>query len=191
MINIGYYLYEMEPDNLPIENTTSKVCANCGSPVIKRKDFPHPYAKKCRTTFIKFPIPGKIKIFGAAILVIFLLTMIKMPANLSTAVHFKRGKNAAEKKLYHTAQKEFLIVKQKKPGYSKINEYLVLASFYNQDLKLFGEYVSTLENKQSENEEIYNELNQIIKSASGYITSDSLNALLKIYGSEDSIPAHI
>lgn len=177
--------------NTASEITASSVprgCINCNHPIIE-EGYPNRLCASCRQNFIKFPIPLWIKLFGGAILVVLLFSMVSLPQTIYVGVEFAKGKKALDKHNYVTAQKGFEIVSKKEKKYIEGKGYLMMAAFYNQDFQTFGEMYKELEGTKIENEDLYNELGLLLNKAVLYYPSDSLSALFKKYNDNfNSIP---
>ena len=165
----------------------SKVCASCSHPVIE-PGYATSLCKDCRTQFINFPIPPGIKIFGAVLGVVLLFAMFSLPKNLTTGIHYQRGKDAIKEDNYFTAQRELNAVIKKVPAFLEAKEYLAIASFYNYDLETFAKLIQELQGKKIEDADIYEKLNQLTEKASNYFPSDSFMTVFSNYHSWDSIP---
>jgi tetratricopeptide (TPR) repeat protein len=181
----------MEQDHHPTEEVPSRSgCAQCGHPVIE-EGHATPLCTDCRRAFIRFPIPKAIKVFAGVLVLVLLFAMVKVPQNLSAGVHLKRGKKAMRQSNYFTAQNEFEKVRKAVPGYTGIEEYLAIASFYNQDMKTFFEVADHLGGKKVEDEDLYGELNRLMEKSANYVPPDSFFAFFETYHSFDSIPENV
>jgi predicted Zn-dependent protease len=174
----------MEQD---LEATPQPGCANCGHMIIEH-GHPTPLCTDCRAKFIKFPVPWPIRIFAGAVLVILVFAMANLPRNLSTAIHYERGKEAIEHANYITARKELSTVIKNFPHFDEAKEYMVVASFRDQDIPTFFSLLQELEGKQVADLSLYSEIKQMANQASGYFPSDSLMTIANKYHSLDSIP---
>jgi predicted Zn-dependent protease len=173
-----------------LEAASQPGCANCGHMIIEH-GHPTPLCTECRTKFIKFPIPWPIRIFAGLVLVILVFAMANLPRNLSTAIHYERGKEAIEHSKYATARKELSSVIKNFPQFNDAKEYMVIASFRNQDIPTFFSLLQELEGKQVEDLSLYSEIKQMANHAPEYFPSDSLMAIAEKYHSLDSIPVAV
>jgi predicted Zn-dependent protease len=189
MTILVYNLKSMEQNNQPLEEKSlfPGGCANCGHPVVEQ-GYPTPLCKDCRAKFINFPIPAGIKIFAGVIGVILVIAMFKAPKNFSAGIHYQRGKEAIQKANFLTAQNELTKVIKKIPGFESAKEYLVIASFHNQDMETFAKVMQELVGKKVEEEGLFAEINELTQKASNYFPSDSFMVLFTKYNSFDSIP---
>jgi len=156
----------------PIEQTEPNKCANCGSSWIEQ-GYPTPLCSDCRQRFIKFPIPGLIKLFGLAIVAIVLISMIRLPQNISLGIHKARGEKAFKNRQYQTAQDEFGSVLKTAPQYTSAKMNRAMSSFYLQDYKSLLSDLGELEGKEIENQGLYSQLVNISNQLTDYLPSDT------------------
>jgi tetratricopeptide (TPR) repeat protein len=172
----------------PAGEPQSDKCVHCGSPWIE-KGFPTPLCADCRKAFIKFPIPGVIKIFFLIIIAVVLVAMIRLPDNISLGVHQVRGEKAFKNRQYVTAQKEYKSVVDKLPNYMDAKINLTLASFYAQDFGSFVALIGQLEGKMIEDRDLFGKLSYVMSQMEGYVPSDSFLSMRKTYAdSAGNIP---
>jgi len=174
-------------EDIQTEKHQGTGCVSCNHPIVS-KDGPTPLCEACREKFIKFPIPLWIKIFGGCIAVIFLFAIVKLPGNLSMGIHVEKGKKAIRQKNFLTAQKELEVATKKLPGNIEAKANLMIAAFYNGDLKTMSEAWADLTEKQIEDNDLFASLQDIIARTEDYVPGDSLTALSEKYKTADSIP---
>jgi hypothetical protein len=106
---------------LPAEHhePAGPVCAGCEGPLYEQKGRT-PICNECRERFIRYPIPGWIKIFGGAILLLMVFGLTRLPANLSAAIHQKRGERAMAEHRYATAQRANLYRREPAPAHCRL-----------------------------------------------------------------------
>jgi hypothetical protein len=165
-----------EPDNTPAPN----VCISCGSPAIL-PGYPNKLCAPCRDKFIKFNVPAWVKLFGAGIVVIMLISINWLPGNLKAALALARGENAELNHNYITEQNELEKAKKLVPGSIDILAHLMIASFNNDDFKTVFAVSNDLEHKSIEDTVLFNKLNDIIARTKDYFPSDTLTKMLGIY----------
>lgn len=179
----------MQQDELLSEETPSpqKGCANCGHPVIESGHVTN-LCSDCRKKFIRFPIPLPIRLFGIGIALVVIFAMFSLPKNLSLGIHYKKGKEAAERRDYVTAQQELTNVVKNTPNFIEAKTHLAVASFYNLDFQTFLAMTEKLEGKEIEDADMYGKLNNLIDHLGEYLPLDSFLSIINTYGSIDSIP---
>ncbi len=165
-------------------------CLNCGSHNIET-GFKNPLCKECRERFIKYPIPLAIKIFAIAVAVVMIISMVKLPKNISAAIHLKRGKDAETEANYLTAQKEYEKTVELIPDLFEAKCHLLVASFRNMDFRTLLNTSKDIEGKLIEDQSLYSNMSAVMQSVNDYFPSDSFNALMEKYHSSDSIPAGV
>ncbi len=158
----------------------SPTCANCGVPIADagRRT---PLCSACREQFIRFPFPAWVRIFGAAVLLLLVLALSTLPHTLGVGIRYKRGEAAEEKHNYVTAQRELEIVVKKEPSFVNAQCRLLLAAFYNNDLRTMAEVFQKLEGQKVENDDLYKEVNDVIREANDYYPGDSLSKFVGRY----------
>jgi tetratricopeptide (TPR) repeat protein len=176
-----------QPEVAEAEVEPAIVCANCNVPV-DHSGSGTPLCISCRDHFVKYPIPLWIKLFGLGILLILFISFIGLPQSLSTGIHFKRGKKAAEDHNYITAQKEFQAVASQYPGYLEAQAQLFVAAYHNRDLPTLFATSNKLEGKRIDDESLFNLVNRLMLDIKDDFPSDSFTTLIQRYGSYDSIP---
>ena len=175
-------------ENTSLQEPGSNICSHC---TIRSINPTHvtPLCDECREAFIKFPIPVWIKLFGAGVGVILLLALFNLPAQLSTAIHLERGKNAAKSHKFLTAQRELRQALKKVPNSIEGQAYMMISSYYNLDMEEFGKLATKLGSKSIEDQELYSWLDDVAGSASGLYPSDSFIVVMREYDDVlDSIP---
>jgi tetratricopeptide (TPR) repeat protein len=182
---------------LPYPNTTAiwpaehhepagPVCAGCEGPLYEQKGRT-PICNECRERFIRYPIPGWIKIFGGAILLLMVFGLTRLPANLSAAIHQKRGERAMAEHRYATAQRELQLAVKAQPTYIEGSLRLLIAAYYNEDYETAALTSQTLEGKKIDDDELFTAASDIVDKLNRHYPSDSLQAF--IAGREESVDA--
>jgi tetratricopeptide (TPR) repeat protein len=172
-----------------IQNTSSSVpeenkgCINCGHPVVV-KGFPNALCESCRDSFIKHPIPKGIKIFAAAIAIVFLFSIYKIPKDILLGIHLDKGNTALEERKYITAQKELQIAVDKLPGNLEAESNLLIASFYNEDFKTYANIFKRIADRNYEDQDLYTRVETVVAEVNNYFPSDSFTVVLKQYNDD-------
>ena len=177
----------MESNLAEQEPVKAVVCANCSHPIIE-PGFKTALCSDCRALFIKFPIPVWVKFFGGLIVLLVAFSMINLPKNISTAMHFDRGVDAISAKKYLTATRELSGIVKKEPEFTEAKEHLAIAAFYNGDLPLFSELMKQLNGKLEDDLTLYSQLTDVLSKAENYYPTDSFYKLIESRHSMDSIP---
>jgi len=162
-------------------------CANCGKTRVELIP-PTGLCNDCREKFIKFPVPLAIKLFAVLVVGAMVFAAFRVPKNISAAVHYNRGRKEIRERHYLSAQRDLVLSLQYAPTYQKAQEYLVIASFYNNDFTKFGEVLNQLQGKEVKESDLYQEINELINKAANYYPPDTILQLYEKYGSWDSIP---
>jgi len=165
-----------EPENTPAPN----VCIGCGSPAIL-PGYPNKLCALCRTKFIKFNVPLWVKLFGAGILVIMVISIIWLPGNLKAALALARGEKAELNRNYVTEQNELEKARKLVPGSIDILSHLMIAGFYNSDFKTVLSVSNDLEHKTIEDTILFNKLTDVIARTKDYFPSDTFTRVLGVY----------
>jgi hypothetical protein len=163
------------PEETKLEQDSGR-CVNCEISVAV-PGYRTALCDECRKHFIKFPIPLWIKIFGGGICLILLFALFTFPDHLSTAIHLKRGENAANNNRFVTAKKELEPVVAKYPQHVKARAYLMLSSFYNEDYRAFARYASELEGKDLDDKKLLARLLTAENNLKNYFPDDSLSLM--------------
>jgi tetratricopeptide (TPR) repeat protein len=158
-------------------------CANCGSNSAEY-DSPSKLCAECRTKFVRFPIPLWIKGFGLGIAIIVVLSLTKLPSQLSLGVSLERGKTAIEERNYFTAQQQLEDFTVKVPESEEGQAYLLIASFHNHDFEIFSKAYSKLEGKKVENSALYEEVSSLLNLADNYFPTDAFDTLIRRYDND-------
>lgn len=169
-------------DELPIDesqkSTHKETCIECDHPVVL-KGYPNALCETCRENFIKFPIPKWIKIFAACIGLLLVFSMAKLPGNILTGMHLKKGITAVEEKRFITAQKELEQVESSIPDNQETESYLLLAAYHNRDLVTFIRMFEQLKDKNFEDQELFKMVEDKINQAHYFFPDDDFNALIQ------------
>jgi tetratricopeptide (TPR) repeat protein len=166
----------------------STVCAACGLPVNEQAKGTL-LCGPCRSQFIAYPIPVALKIFGGLLLCVLLFSLLTLPKNIQTGIHYKRGLVALEKKNFMTAETEFNTVLEKEPDYLDARCRVLIASFYNHHFPVFISTSESLENKKIEDEELFTQMQSLVTRASSFFPKDSFVQIMQRYKMDtDSVP---
>lgn len=168
---------EMNNDH-PVERKGG--CVQCNHPIVV-PNVPTPLCEDCRNSFIKFPIPNWIKIFGGAVCLVVIFSMYKLPRNLMTGVHLEKGKTAISEKRYRTAQEQLEKFEQRVPDNIEANSYLLIAAYYNSDMATVTRLFNKLESQNFEDRALLEQVEIAVGNASTNFPGDSLRLLLEPY----------
>ncbi len=110
-----------------------QICSNCRQePALE--GYPNPFCANCRNNFIKYPIPKWIYGFGAIILLVMALSIIRIPPYIHTAIEFGKAQNAMKAHKYFTAQNHLKTVLQNAPAFNNGKASMFIAAAYNFDV---------------------------------------------------------
>jgi hypothetical protein len=167
---------EPEVSNAPEENS----CINCGSPDIV-DGHRNKLCAPCRQKFIKFPIPLWVKLFGAGIAVIMVISLIWLPRNIKAAVYLSRAEKAEAGLNYVTEQKELEKAKALVPGSLDIQSHLAIAAFYNEDLPAIIEADKIISTRNFEDTALLRKVENVMNGLRDYFPSDTFTNVLGRY----------
>jgi thioredoxin-like negative regulator of GroEL len=156
------------------------VCRNCDSPNVLH-GHPMLLCGDCRTKLINYPIPLWVKLFGAGIGVVLLISMIWLPKNLSAAISLTRAEKAEKRHDYVTGQRELEKAQKIVPNSTDVLEHLMIASYYNNDFATLYDASARLQNKTIEDSAIYEQLTTILNETKQYTPSDTFATAFKQY----------
>jgi tetratricopeptide (TPR) repeat protein len=163
------------------ENTSGQnVCISCGSPEILQ-GFRNKLCAPCRTKFIKFPIPLWVKLFGAGIAAIMLISIIWLPRNLSAAIALSRAEKAEQNRDYVSEQHELETARNVAPGSIDVLSHLMIASFYNNDFRTVISVSGGLQNKTFDDTVLFNKLNYVMIRVKECFPSDTFTKYFDEY----------
>jgi tetratricopeptide (TPR) repeat protein len=165
-------------------------CLNCGSPDII-KNVPNALCADCRNAAVKFPIPAWVKIFGGAILVLVIFTLVNLPHSLTLGLNLERGIAAEAEHNFVTAQRYFGQVIRIDSANTEANEHLMIAAYYNSDISLFIQAANNIGDKSLEQDELFNRANALSAKSRYYFPSDSFYTIIQQYTSANDIPDSI
>lgn len=170
------------------EATTKPSCARCDCALINHH-FKSNVCSDCRLYFIKYPIPPKIKAFGVGVLLLLLYALSSLPDNIKTGIHLKRGKVAAEKKAYATAQKEFAEVVKREPKFIEAQCRLLIAAYRNDDFTTVVNTYPAIDGKEIDDDNLYNEVEHTLLAVQRALPTDSFGVFIEEQKTTiDSIP---
>ncbi|MDB5128472.1 hypothetical protein [Mucilaginibacter sp.] len=165
-----------ETDNKP----EIPVCPNCNSTDILH-GYPMPLCHDCRAKLINYPIPLWVKLFGAGICIVLIISLIWLPKNLTAAISLSRAEKAEKNLDFVTSQRELEKALKIVPTSVDILEHLMIASYYNNDLLTLNDASIKLQNKPIEDTAIYNKLSYIIDETKLYAPSDTFAKTFQQY----------
>ena len=148
------------------------ICPNCNSTDILH-GYPMPLCHDCRAKLINYPIPLWVKLFGAGIGVVLIISLIWLPKNLTAAISLSRAEKAGKSHNYITAQRELEKAQKIVPNSVDVLEHLMIASYYNNDFATLSDASAKLQNKTIQDTAIYNQLTYILDEAKLYTASDT------------------
>ncbi len=186
------------PDIPPV-NTEQQICSNCRQePALE--GFPNPFCEGCRNKFIKYPVPGWIYGFGAIILMVMVLSIIRIPPYISTAIELGKAQNAMKAHKYVTAQKHLKTVLQNAPAFANGKASMFIASAYNFDLEVARQMYAEMNGVNVDiDEDLQTEANTAMNYVSAMLaydttmderlttaSKDSTSGLLRLYQQVDT-----
>lgn len=180
----------MEQLELSEKENASKGCMNCGHPIIEA-GYPNPLCSDCRQQFIKYPIPLYVKLFAAAIALVMLYSITKLPHNFSTIVHFERGLQSEKRHDFTTARQEFDKALGNIPDLMKAKCHLMIAAYEEMDFRTVYLLSNELNGKEIEDQELLDKMTRAVKGVNSYLPADSFVKIMERYGSVDSIPVQV
>jgi len=167
-------------ENLNPETEQKPVCATCGNPEIL-EGYPIKLCNDCRNKFIQFPIPVWVKLFGAGIAVILLVSAIWLPQNLGAAIALSRAENAEKNRDYLTEQRELEKAKKSVPNSIDILGHLAVASFYNFNLGTTDSTINALQKRNFEDTALLHNINYIIDELKSFYPSEAFDTAFTKY----------
>lgn len=173
----------MNDQNNLEEAAPAKGCINCGSPAILQ-GYPNALCESCREGFIKYPVPLWIKIFAAAIGLIFVFSLYKIPKNIALGMHLDKGEKAMDAKRYLTAEKELKIALRASPENLELQSKLMISSFYNGDLGTYDSLVRILQSKNFEDQDLFSKVSTVVSSANNYYPQEAFGVLYARYNND-------
>ena len=179
-----YVFYKLRA-NLTLMNEDLNQVQGPGEPAAETPDERNYLSFEERQEYLKLNIPNWVKLFGAGVAVIFIISVIKLPKNLSVGIHLARAEKAIKAQKYKTAQHEAATVLKILPDNKKALSDLMIASFYNGDLSTFIACSNALEGVDFEKDEMdtYYTLELLMKKADLMMPSDSLYHISRVYDS--------
>jgi Tfp pilus assembly protein PilF len=164
-------------ENSPANRPPGPVCIGCDQPLYEIPERT-PLCTECREAYIRYPIPLKIKLFGAGVLALLVISLFSLPKSLGTAIHLKRGKEAMADHRFVTAQKELEKAVSAEPEYLEAQCQLLVAAYHNQDYATMSRVSFALEGKKIEDESLYQSAQDAVERAGYHFPSDSLEAFV-------------
>ncbi|MCC6583345.1 MAG: hypothetical protein IT271_06555 [Chitinophagales bacterium] len=161
-----------------IEPAGGNKCASCGSPHLTEGKTP--LCSECREKFINYPIPNSIKAASFVILLIVVFSLVTFPAQLNSILLLEKAKKAIENKEYVTAEKNLEKFISKNPNHLEANSYLLITSYYNDELDKMNTAYLKIQDEKYEDEELLAKVENTIKSAGICFGSDSLHNYMEV-----------
>ncbi|RKR81599.1 hypothetical protein BDD43_1748 [Mucilaginibacter gracilis] len=166
-------------------------CVNCGNPQIV-EGYANALCKPCRDGFNKLSIPLWVKLFGAFVLLLFVVAIFEIPTNFSTALSLAKAEKAEKEGKYLTSQRELEKIIDKAPDAIEIPGHLLIAAFYNLDYKTLGQMARKLTGKTFEDTALVHQINYLESKANNYFPTDSFMVVAKPYNAKfDAIPESV
>ncbi|TSD67688.1 hypothetical protein FFF34_009960 [Inquilinus sp. KBS0705] len=173
-------------DNAPLETEgpiEENNCVICNIPSVI-EGHPTRLCADCRRKLINYPIPLWVKLFGAATLVLMIISLISLPGNFGAALAISRAIKAENHLNYVTEQRELESARKVAPNSVDVLGHLMIASFNNMDIETVFSASNDLSKKPIEDTALYNQLSYIIDESKLYIPSDSLYNITQRYGNK-------
>ncbi len=180
----------MESEALTVpeaQQPENKGCIACGHPIVV-EGYPNRLCESCREKLIRYPVPKWIWLFGAGVLVLLLLSLSRLPANFSAALHFEKGKKAETDHRYMTAYREFAAVNRRFPDLIEPKTHMAIAAYMNYDLASFARLTSELSDKNIEDADVFSELNTMVGKVGDYLPHDPFDSYFSRYEKAGDIP---
>ena len=173
--------------NVSYSPQEKNICANCREE-LALVGYPNPLCGACREKFIKYPIPKWIYAFGAGVLVVMLVAMIRVPEYIELAMNMGKAQKAIEEHRYITAEKNLEKVLAKFPELEEAKAYMLIAASYNLHLELAQRMYSTLTNKKlTIDADVKREAEQAISFIAAMAASDTVMPARIAIAANDSV----
>ncbi|MES2279141.1 MAG: hypothetical protein V4592_24125 [Bacteroidota bacterium] len=167
-------------DQLSPNPETNNNCIKCNSPDILA-GYPNKLCAPCRQSLINFPIPLWVKLFGAGVAVVMLISLIWLPGNLKAAIALERAEKAEKSLNYVTAQRELEKARKIVPGSVDVLSNLLIAGFNNTDFSAVATAFQGLKDKKITDTVLFNKLTHVVNLSTEYFPSDSFRVAFKDY----------
>ena len=169
---------EQTPGEQPLQEEINPLCQHCHTnPILE--GYPSPLCDSCRKKFIRFPIPAWVKGFGAGVIVLVLVGLISFPKQINIGIHVKRAEIALSSKKFLTAERELQKVLIAAPEMKTAKTDMLIASYYNMDMRSFVTTLNELKDVTFENSPGFKTAQDLVEDAKNFFPSDSLSDLLK------------
>jgi tetratricopeptide (TPR) repeat protein len=155
-------------------------CINCNSPDVLT-GYPNKLCAPCRQSLINFPIPMWVKLFGAGVLVVMVISMIWLPQNFSAAINLEKAEKAEKKHEYLTEQRELEKAMKIAPKSEELLLHLAIASFYNADFKTLFNCTEALKDRKMEDTALVNRVNEVMAETQYYMPDSTFNTAFAKY----------
>ncbi|MFB9842659.1 tetratricopeptide repeat protein [Mucilaginibacter ginsenosidivorans] len=163
----------LEPDEKP-------ACIACGNPEIL-EGYPNKLCAECRDKLIKFPIPVWVKLFGAAIAVLSLMSLFWSGGDFGAALALKRAEHAEENKNYLTEKHELEKAEKTVPNSIGILSHLAIADFYNLEYASMDSVLKKIQNRTFEDTALLGKVNDLLENVKSYYPSASFDTAFSAY----------
>jgi len=150
------------------EAEKSSVCASCSSPEVLN-DYPVKLCANCRNHFIKYPIPIWVRLFGAGVVLLMLISMLWLPKNFHAAIALSRAEKAEKTRNYITEENELRDAIKAAPNSLQILSHLAIASFYNNNFTTLDSVLDKLKGKNLDDTSLVNRVNDVIESSKSFM----------------------
>src|SRR6218665_2194258 len=127
----------------------------------------------CRQKFIRYPIPVWIWIFAGAVLLLMLISLVRVPAYYSAALHLGRAEKAMDDRRYVTAQRELQQALAVFPYNSEMNGKLLIASGHNFDFATFSGAYNKIAAHNFTDKALLSEMEAMVVSLQSFFPKDS------------------
>ncbi|WP_345949756.1 hypothetical protein ABDD95_23190 [Mucilaginibacter sp. PAMB04274] len=156
------------------------VCAQCGSEAILAGHNARLCAE-CRNMFIKYPVPMWVKLFGAGVVILMLVSLALSPQNFKATIALSRAEKQEKAHNYVSEQQELQQALGIVPNSTEVLAHMLIASFYNGDFDTYGRVLDKLNGKEFDDKELLKEVDDLTAYTADYYPSDSLTKLTKRY----------
>jgi len=156
------------------------VCYKCGSPDVNI-GYSTPLCSSCREKATKYPFPlwGGLLICGLAAMS--WLSLTSFSDQIATGIRFRKVTEAEKKRDYLTAQKELSEILERDSTSQEAAGRLLIAAFYNLDLKTFYSTASLLQGKVIRDKQMYRRLDKLLYNIRFYTPSENFHAFSNTY----------
>lgn len=172
----------MEENNIHNKtlSTSEGVCLSCGSENIDI-GYTTPLCSSCRQKAKKYPFPiwGGILICG--LLTMSWFSLSSFSDQIVAGVQFRNATKAEKKRDYLTAQKVLSEILERDSSSQEAASRLLIAAFYNLDLKTFYETAAILQGKVIADKQMYRRLDKLLYNIRFYTPSEKFHEFTNVY----------